>query len=187
MRVAFMIALSLVLCSTSGVSAQASTVGAAPPGNLDPAFAALLFTTSEPTAMGVTMAPLSVSEAQARRKDALVAYRSRVLIGTGIGITVGSVLGALAFARPSYCPGQERPRNTTAPRVTSAVVGTVGMTLVVSGMLRLIWLPKEARERARLSVGRSLAIAGAALGLSVLSSIAVGVSTAPEIVRCGTT
>lgn len=181
----------VILVATSFWPATGSAQGVAarsPSSRLDPAFAAMLLVAADHAEARVPAAAAAPKDASVTTPERLTLRRGRWLLGTGIAIAVTSTVAGLTIGRADRCEAHDdEVIDKTAPRVTSAVVGTIGLVLAGFGAARFASVPKSRRELARASGGQRLAIIFASLGLSVATLGLVGVSALPAAVNCWTT
>jgi len=185
-----------VMLGSGTVAAQASNETGAAQGTLDPAFAAQLLAEDAAPVASTGAVSLDLNDAALptvpsgsglSRTERRSARSGRWLMGPGLGITLGSVVGGAVAGRPGYCSYHEVHYDRTAPRVTSAVLGSIGLALLVAGATKFFAVPKAHRELARARAGQRFGLGAAAFGLAAMSAGLVWLSSLPESTVCWST
>lgn len=186
MQLLALIAILAASLWTHPVEAQGHVAESAA-SRIDPAFAAMLLVSAESLPNASADWATALEPSRITKEERLQVRRGRWLLGTGIGIAGGAALAGAALGAPSYCHAHENYVDKTAPRVTSAVLGSLGLVIASTGAFRLWSVAGEKRRRAPAGAGQTGGIAAVSVGVSLATMVLVGFSALPGAISCGTT
>jgi hypothetical protein len=179
----WMLTLASSLWSLSG---SAQTLSSSPqPRNLDPSVVAMLFAASEAVAPHQEAAAPAVSAQPGPTWEEQRTYRgARWMKATGLGLTMGALIGGFLAGRARHCEYQDIDLDKRTPRIAAAVIGGVGLGLAIGGGIRLRRVSPEVRAELGKKRSEHRGMVAAAVGLTLLSSVAIGLTALPESFQC---